>query len=1068
MNRTAETVSTPRKFFSRFFHAMENIFPRRGKPALGALLAAVLAWGCQSAPKPRVSVPRTKRWTVTASGFEAGFEPRRAVDGQTNTWWRSGSEEPQWIQVDLGRPAVVCGFSLQWGRPPATEYSVRTSLDGAEWTLAYETLAGDGDWDQVTIEPTDARYVRLTVDKGLQDSGAALCALEIKGLETQPSIRVDGQTAPGTAAILDGDPETVWRCAAPAAEVELDLRRAKPVGSVQVDWGANGHASNVVVETSTNRTDWTSVGRIQSKDGTFDVLMGEEVRPARYVRLSFSGASSPDGFEVAGLILRGEEGLAKPWAAYELAASRAPDGIYPDVLRRRQTYWAVAGGTQRGDAESLLDEWGVFAPRHPGPSLAPLIESGGQVWTAHQAERIEHRLGGDGAPMPETVWRMPSGLSLRIRAAARAGGKPPVSWIQYELANDSIMAQTGRLGWVVRPLAVPPAWAGGGFAPIYRIAEGSLPSGGREIRVNQVPLFATPSEGLSFGAATFAEGDVAEFFLRGETPPQAQAARDDAGLTSAAWWMDFALAPGDRTGLVVMANAQMPTGGRSRRFSWPAFGGGADTVSDAFDRDWVDAEWAWRGLAGGYSPKIARPDAMDALRAQLGWTMAVRSLAAGDAGENLESIAFRVAALLRAGQPEAAREWIERVSEGVLTNGWVPAFYRADGRPAVRLGQMGRHAAQGQFAFMVMEYHRFTQDSAFLYRQYPALRRALGYLRSLRTETEKTEGRLPDAERDLLEGLVPSATPRPGHPRPEHLYADQYWALLGWKEGRAAASLLGANADVEWANRHYLDLKSAVRRSLRERMDRMAAAWIPASAEEERFDPASVALLFWPCEERDLVEPHELQSSLDAFYEAFLRRGQPDGSGIAPSDESCMLVPLSTMGRGDYAREVLYALLDRRHPAGWHAWPDGVGSDPRQPMQAGPMPDVRSAAAYYVGVRALAVRENGKRLDLFCGAPAEWLQHGDGFQVFGMATAFGPLDLSGFWNRNRFVVQIGGGAQPPGGYRLWWPRQIAPERVLANGAAFKDFDAMGANLPHDFQGTVDVQFPFMAPWPRDP
>ena len=67
---------------------------------------------------------------------------------------------------------------------------------------------------------------------------------------------------------------------------------------------------------------------------------------------------------------------------------------------------------------------------------------------------------------------------------------------------------------------------------------------------------------------------------------------------------------------------------------------------------------------------------------------------------------------------------------------------------------------------------------------------ALAYLAELRAGLEKTEGRLGEAERDLVEGLLPLSGARPGSPQPVHLYADHYWALLGWKEGRAAASLL--------------------------------------------------------------------------------------------------------------------------------------------------------------------------------------------------------------------------------------------------------------------------------------
>lgn len=1051
------------------FHAMEKlfpVFPRNGrnvstvwKTLAGAMALAGMA-GCAGVKAGRLSVPPPAQWKATASASEEGRGPEQALDGRTNTWWRSGAEEPQWIQVDLGRAAMVCGFSVQWGVPHATAYAVLTSRDGRHWALGHETRNGDGDWDQASIEPILARHVRVVVNRGTQGTGAALASLEVQGLADQPAIWVDGLADPRAASLLDGDPATTWRSKGPESVVEVDLRAAKPVGSVRVDWGAGGFASNVAVEVSTNRAEWMPLGRIQARTGDFDVLMSGVVRPVRHMRLTFSDGPADGGFEVAGLTLRGTEGAARPWAVYELAASHAPEGVYPDVFRRRQTYWAVAGGPKAGDPESLLDEWGAFAPESGGPTLAPLIFMEGEGLSARQAVAVEHRLGGGGAPMPECVWKMPSGLSLRIRALVRPGASPAVTWVQYELANESLMAQTGRLCWVARPVRLPPPWAGGGLAPIHKIRRAEAAGGWQELWANDQPLFAVPEASLPFGAAAFADGDVTEFFLRGETPP-ARPAADAEGLASAAWWRDFALEPGARVRQVVAA----PGG---RRYAWPGGGGEPEKIAEAFDRDWVDAEWTWRAEAGRYAPRIDRPDAVEGLHAQVGWMMGVRRLAEGGEGEALDSIQARVAALLRAGQASAAREWIERVAAGVRTNGWVPAVSLADGSPASSVGQEARHASQGQFAFMVMEYHRFTQDAKFLHEHYPALKRALAYLQGLRAELEKTEWRSPEEERYLLEGLLPTSGARPGSPRPVHLYADHYWALLGWKEGRQAASLLGRDADVAWADEQYRLLKSSVRRSLRARMDKMEASWIPASAEEDRLDAASVALLFWPCEETDLVEPHELQSSLDAFYEEFLQRFQPGWAGRMPSDESLLLTPLAQMGRGDYAREVLDALLGRRQPRGWQLWADCAGSDPRQPGQVGPMPDVRAAAAYFTAVRGLAAREAGKRLELFSGAPAEWLQHGEGYRVFGMPTAFGPLDLSGYWRKNQFTVEIGGGARPPEGYRIWWPRQIAPERVLANGKHLRSFDAQGAILPYDFKGKVEIFFPFLAPWPRDP
>ena len=224
---------------------------------------------------------------------------------------------------------------------------------------------------------------------------------------------------------------------------------------------------------------------------------------------------------------------------------------------------------------------------------------------------------------------------------------------------------------------------------------------------------------------------------------------------------------------------------------------------------------------------------------------------------------LRVAALLRAGQAAVAREWIERSAAGVTTNGWVPAIIAPEGERISSVGQEWRHDSQGQFVFMVMEYYRYTKDLAFLRDNYPAIRSALEYLRRLRRGLEPEEARLPGDQRDLVEGLLPLSGARPGFPQPLHLYADNFWALLGWKEGRAAAAALGWVDDVRWADHDYQKLRAALQRSIRARLERHDGEWLPAAVEEEHFDVQTVALLLWPCDEPGLLEPHEIQSSLD-------------------------------------------------------------------------------------------------------------------------------------------------------------------------------------------------------------
>ena len=113
-----------------------------------------------------------------------------------------------------------------------------------------------------------------------------------------------------------------------------------------------------------------------------------------------------------------------------------------------------------------------------------------------------------------------------------------------------------------------------------------------------------------------------------------------------------------------------------------------------------------------------------------------------------------------------------------------------------------------------------------------SLKAALQYLAELRAELAAEEWRLADRDRDLVEGLLPPRVVREHSPA-VHPYADQFWALLGWKEMKAAAARLGHTEDATWAESHYRTLRAAVRRSLRERMDRMEGFWLPGAAEDE-------------------------------------------------------------------------------------------------------------------------------------------------------------------------------------------------------------------------------------------
>jgi hypothetical protein len=104
--------------------------------------------------------------SATSSSVEdLTLGPRNAIDGDLSTRWSSEFSDPQWICIDLGRDYTVNKVKLIWESAYGRSYSIEVSKDNTKWTQVYATQEGDGQEDEIDIEPVAARYVRLN---GLQ------------------------------------------------------------------------------------------------------------------------------------------------------------------------------------------------------------------------------------------------------------------------------------------------------------------------------------------------------------------------------------------------------------------------------------------------------------------------------------------------------------------------------------------------------------------------------------------------------------------------------------------------------------------------------------------------------------------------------------------------------------------------------------------------------------------------------------------------------------------------------------------------------------------------------------
>jgi len=100
-----------------------------------------------------------------ASSIEVSWlTPDLAFDGikSMDSRWSSQYSDPQWLCVDLEDVYNIKRIKLTWqGVAYATSYKIQVSLDKVNWMDVYSTTQGDGDVDDIEIEPTDARYVRM-------------------------------------------------------------------------------------------------------------------------------------------------------------------------------------------------------------------------------------------------------------------------------------------------------------------------------------------------------------------------------------------------------------------------------------------------------------------------------------------------------------------------------------------------------------------------------------------------------------------------------------------------------------------------------------------------------------------------------------------------------------------------------------------------------------------------------------------------------------------------------------------------------------------------------------------
>lgn len=824
-----------------------------------------------------------------------------------------------------------------------------------------------------------SQFIEFVVVAGQQGGGAGALCVGALGLEPR-------EPAPKAW------PEPRRRLG--ASEMTLDFQSLREFNGL---WFASGAAMRIEVSDDNRR--WKTLSTQPGRA----LFFGEQ--EWRWLRLRYEGKKPPE------VELRDAAQWPDRNAAVAELAKSLPRGELPRAFLGEQNYWTVVGVDGGAQRSGLVSEDGAIELTRGGPSIEPTVRladgrlvTWAQVRTGHSL--IEHAL-------PVVRWQH-ADVELRVEAGADGPAKAPQLLARYTLRNPTSKPQRYSLLLALRPWQVNPPQqflsTQGGISPLPTVAwaDGKLTAAGLAIQPRETPV--------EVRAASWSAGPGFATLL--QAPPLTQLA-DAELLPSALMRFDIELAPGE-----------------ARSLGWVT-GGDAG----ALDTRLAVAAAQWRDRLGVLElnlPPQAQPIA-DTMRSALAQILVSRDGPALRPGTRsyarswVRDGAMMVAGLVRMGEAQAAREFVDWYGGYIFESGKVPCC--VDQRGADPVVENDSH---GQYLFAVAELWRHTQDRALLERHWPKVQRVVAWMEALR-QSERKPGADP-----RFKGLMPPSISHEGYSdKPAYSYWDDFWALRGYKDAVQIAQALGDTSNaVRWAvsrDEFEADLSASIVATAKHyQLNHIAGA-----ADRGDFDATSTTMALNPAQ-ADKLPPELLRGTFDRYVSEAEARitGRKAWADYTPY-ELRNVSALVRLGRVDEAHRLLAWFFTHQRPMGWNQWAEVVRPDAREARFLGDMPHAWISSDYLRAALDLLAYERKATGSLVLGAglsPA-WRMAGD-IGVAGLSTAWGRLDY-------RLLKRADGGwtlhidrrpERLPGDLRLAWPgtERLPRANVETQGLSWQD------------------------------
>lgn len=884
--------------------------------------------------------------------------------------------------------------------------------------------------------PTDQRELQraatLEFVVARQEGGAGELCFERLELRTLPAPAPAGAGSAAASSALepaarafDGDAATAWISArAGLQHWQVDFGGPREFSGVLLRWAAGARASDFDLQLSDDGRSWRTLHRVRASQREVLPLWLPDSE-ARYLRVLMRDGPKPR-YALAEVQVMDPAQWPTLDAALHAMAQVEPRGRYPRAYLGEQNYWTLVGVDAGAANSALMSEDGALEPRRAGPSIEPfVIDGGGRVVGTWAGVDATHTLRDGYLPLPQVRWSG-HGYTLDVEAGADGPPERPELVARYTLTNTSEQTRTLTLALALRPWQVNPPTqflnTPGGVSPVRRVAWS-----GDTLQVDGRAWLQTPVPPDDIGAAAFDRADALDLAARGGLPALApgRPLEDPQGLASAVLRWRFVLPAGEsrRVALVLpLAHDAAPQ---------------ADPRSAEQRLDAIASAWRERlNRVGLALPPAAQP-LHDTLRSALAQILISRAGAALQPGTRsyarswVRDGAMMVAGLLRLGELDAARDFVQWYAGQIFANGKVPCCVDVRGADPVP-----ENDSHGQFIHAVALLWQHTRDRALVEPLWPMVDAAARYMETLRQSERSEANRQPD--RIAFYGLMPASISHEGYSaKPMHSYWDDFWALAGYRDAAALARLLGHAGRADELARQRDEFDADLAASLAASVARHRIDYLPGAAELGDFDPSASTMIFSPAGAESRVPRALLESTWERYWrEVEARRdGRREWKDYTPY-ELRSVSAFVRLGQAGRAHALLDFILADRRPAAWNQWAEVVGRAAREPRFVGDMPHAWISSDFMRSVLDLLAyeRPSDGAVVLAAGVPAAWWQAAP-VAVRDLRTEHGLLSfrLEREGAQTLRLEVPAGTARPPGGLWFAWAGPGDPPARTTDG-----------------------------------